>query len=203
MARQAMNALGALGVIMVVILGSAHCRESAAQTATRSAPGAGNPLAATPLAELKATRERPLFSPTRRPPRAAVVAAAPAPPSPLAVAAEAPEAPPFTLLGTLIGPSDRIAILMNESTKQTTRLREGARDSGWTLRSVDPRSAVMANEGRLVGLELPKSNGVTGAPAKEVAGADVLASDVAGRRGVAVDPASSRSSAAEPRRVTR
>src|SRR5262249_28882248 len=60
----------------------------------------GNPLWGIPLRVLTATRERPLFSPSRRPPAPPAVAA-PAPPPPV-VAAKAPEPdhPPLTIVGT-------------------------------------------------------------------------------------------------------
>jgi hypothetical protein len=65
-------------------------------------PPAGNPLWAIPVSKLSATRDRPLFSPSRRP-RTPTVAAAPAP-LPAAVANPAPpEAPSLTLVGTIIG----------------------------------------------------------------------------------------------------
>jgi general secretion pathway protein N len=123
-------------------------------------PGAGNPLWAIPLSQLSATRERPLFSASRRPPPppAPAVAAAPM------VKPPAPEVPPFVLVGTLIGEDQRIGIFRNEAANVTTRLREGETDSGWTLRSLDPRSAVLEGEGRMATLNLPEP-GAAGAGA--------------------------------------
>src|ERR1700739_4453914 len=62
---------------------------------TQSAP-TGNPLWGIPLRVLTATRERPLFSPSRRPPAPPAVAA-PAPP-PRPVAAAKPPEPDHPLL---------------------------------------------------------------------------------------------------------
>jgi general secretion pathway protein N len=61
---------------------------------------AGNPLREIPMSKLRVTRDRPLFSSSRRPPPPRVVAVLPPPATaePVALAA-----PPFTLVGTVIG----------------------------------------------------------------------------------------------------
>jgi hypothetical protein len=114
----------------------------------------GNPLWAIPISELSATRDRPLFSASRRP-RTPTVAAAPGP-TPTMAAQPLPETPPFTLVGTIIGEKSRIAIFFNEALKTATGVKEGESDSGWTLRSVDPRSAILDGSGRTVTLDLPE-----------------------------------------------
>ena len=109
------------------------------------APATGNPLWAIPVSKLSATRDRPLFSSSRRPPPP-TVAAAPAPP-PAVVKPVAPELPPpFTLVGTIIGENSRIAILLDETSKTSTGVREGDSASGWTLRSVETRSVILGRE---------------------------------------------------------
>ena len=116
----------------------------------------GNPLWAIPISNLSATRDRPLFSASRRP-RTPTVAAAPAPVPPTALAPPiAPEPPPFVLVGTIIGENSRIAIFFNEALKSATRVKEGESDSGWILRSVYPRSAILDESGRTVTLDLPE-----------------------------------------------
>ena len=69
-----------------------------------------NPLWAIPISKLSATRDRPLFSASRRP-RTPTVAAAPTPT--MAAQPPAPETPPFTLVGTIIGENSRIAIFFD------------------------------------------------------------------------------------------
>ena len=118
-------------------------------------PAAGNPLWAIPISKLSATRDRPLFSSSRRPPPP-TVAGAPAPPPTAVVKPVAPETPPFTLVGTIIGENSRIAIFFDENSKTATGVREGDSASGWTLRSVDPRSAIVEGSGRTVTLDLPE-----------------------------------------------
>ena len=51
-------------------------------TSTAVSVPSANPLWTIPLSSLTATRERPLFSPSRRPPQSVVVAKAPPPPPP-------------------------------------------------------------------------------------------------------------------------
>jgi hypothetical protein len=121
----------------------------------------GNPLWAIPISKLSSTRDRPLFSASRRP----RTPAAPAAPETQTVVAPllAPETPPFTLVGTIIGGSSRIAIFFDESLKTATGVKEGESDSGWTLRSVDPRSAILDASGRTVTLNLPEPAGEEGA----------------------------------------
>jgi general secretion pathway protein N len=121
-------------------------------------PRAGNPLWAIPMRKLSATRERPLFSPSRRPPRP-VIAAAPAPrvvAPPPPVKPPAPEIPPLLLVGTIISDNERIAIFVNLTSNQTKRVREGQEESGWTVRSVDLRAAIVERNHRSVTLDLPK-----------------------------------------------
>ena len=115
----------------------------------------GNPLWAIPISKLSATRDRPLFSVSRRP-RTPTVAAAPASPPTAAVLPRAPETPPFTLVGTIIGENSRIAIFFDEALKAATGVKEGESDSGWTLRSVDAHSAILDGSGHTVTLDLPE-----------------------------------------------
>jgi general secretion pathway protein N len=138
---------------------------SGSTTPAPEAATSGNPLQSIPISRLSATRDRPLFSASRRPPPPTVVAAPP-PPQPSTVPPSAPEAAPFTLVGTIIGEPDRIGIFFNEAAKITTRIREGGRDSGWTLRSLDPRSAVLEGDGRMVTLGMPRP-GPTGVVAAD------------------------------------
>ena len=81
---------------------------------TRPAPIAnararnGNPLWTVPLSALSATRDRPLFSVSRRPPIVAAPIAAP-PPQKEALAPPPPEQPSFTLVGTIVSPKASVA----------------------------------------------------------------------------------------------
>ncbi len=126
-------------------------------------PPKGNPLWSIPLRLLSATRERPLFTPSRRPPApiiAVAPAAAPPPPPPPGPVAAPPERPPVGLIGTIIGEEDSIAIFLNPSSNVTTRVRQGEQESGWTLRSVGARTAILEKNQQTVTLDLPKPSAV-------------------------------------------
>jgi general secretion pathway protein N len=119
-------------------------------------PVSANPLWAIPLSALSATRNRPLFTPSRRPP-APIVAntpapvAAPPPPTPAA-----PERPNFVLIGTVAGENDSVAVFIDNSTRDAVRLRAGEGHSGWVLQSVDRRTATLQKGTQTETLELPK-----------------------------------------------
>ena len=134
----------------------------------------GNPLWAIPLRSLAATRDRPLFSASRRPPPP-LVADAPAPiaaaPLPVANRPADPERPPIALIGTIVSADERIAIVVNEATRTVTRLREGEENGGWRLRSVLARSAIIEKGDQSVTLGFPKP----GDPAPPIAAAPVEA----------------------------
>jgi hypothetical protein len=125
-----------------------------APEATDQALG-GNPLWGIPLEVLNATRERPVFSPSRRPPMAAVISppvkAAPPPPAP---------EPTLNLLGTVKGNGEGYAILMDATTHNIVRLKMGDGEDGWILRSVKEREAVLEKNDRTEVLELPPIPGV-------------------------------------------
>ncbi len=115
-------------------VGAPAAEEPAAQAG--DPPVTGNPLWAIPMSKLSATRDRPLFSASRRP-RTPTVAAAPSP-QPVAVATSpAPEPPHLTLVGTIIGENSRIAIFFDENAKTSSGVREGEAVAGWMLRTVE------------------------------------------------------------------
>ena len=115
-----------------------------------------NPLWAIPLSALAVTRGRPLFTPSRRPPAPMVanapVAAPVRPPPPPAV----PEHPNLTLIGTVAGGSESMAVFIDNSTREAVRLRTGEGHMGWILQSVEPRSVTLQKNDRTETLELPK-----------------------------------------------
>jgi general secretion pathway protein N len=121
-------------------------------------PPKGNPLWAIPLRALAATRDRPLFSASRRPP-SPVIPSAPNPAPhvlPVAIKAAEPERPPLVLIGTVVSADTRIAILLNQTTKLVTQVREGEQESGWRVTAVSLRSTVVERDDRSVTLALPR-----------------------------------------------
>lgn len=119
-----------------------------------------NPLWAIPLGRLTASRERPLFAPTRRPPAPApIVVSAPvqaAPPP-----AE-PEKPQLSLLGTIVG-SEKIGLFIDSASKSVVRLKAGENHKGWTLRAVERRQVEFARGLDITVLDIPSPDMKAGA----------------------------------------
>ena len=116
----------------------------------------GNPLWAIPLRSLTATRERPIFSPSRRPPSPPVVAAAYVPPAKAPVARPAePDKPQLALVGTIAGENDGIGIFLDQATNAVIRLKTGQDHAGWVLRSVKGREAKFDRGRQTATLALP------------------------------------------------
>ena len=128
---------------------------------------AANPLWAIPLSALTATRTRPLFTPSRRAPAPAVASVPVAAPRPPAPPAAVPQHPNLTLVGTVAGESEGIAVFVDPTTRDTVRLRTGEGHSGWILRSVARSAATLQKGGQTETLALPRAAAVS-APAPVV-----------------------------------
>lgn len=130
----------------------------------------GNPLWGIPLRVLTATRERPLFSPSRRPPAPAAVAAAP-PARPVVVAKPPePDHPLLTIVGTIVSDSDGIGVFVDQTNNEVIRMHTGQDRDGWVLRSVHGRAAEFEKNERTSTLALP-APGETPGPAPSLAAA--------------------------------
>jgi len=119
-----------------------------------AAAQSGNPLWAVPLSTLTVTRERPIFSISRRPPAPPVVArpavqVRPAPPP-----APGPQKPRMSLVGTVAG-GEGIAVFVDQTTQTIIRLRTGEGHQGWVLRAVGAREVTLQNEHDTAILALP------------------------------------------------
>lgn len=119
----------------------------------------GNPLWAIPLKGLIATRERPIFLPSRRAPTPTVAG-----PQPVQVVvapqpAAAPQRPRLVLVGAIVGDTEGIAVLLDEATREIVRLKTGESYSGWILRSVRGREVTLENErdSMVIGLPVPSA----------------------------------------------
>jgi hypothetical protein len=142
--------------------------ESARRTARagRDLTQGSNPLWSLPLSSLSVTRERPIFSPSRRPPPP-VIAAPYVPPMspPRPSKPPEPDHPLLTLVGTLAGDSQGVGIFIKESDKTTLRLRTGEDHEGWMLRSIRGGEAIFEKGDRTATLALLPIGSVTQAPA--------------------------------------
>jgi len=113
-----------------------------------------NPLWDVPISALSATRDRPIFSASRRPPPVAapaMVMRAPPPPAP-----KEPERPNLQLVGTVIGDEESFGIFVDPSSQTPLRLRVGAAHEGWVLQSVQPRQVMLQKDVEMVALPMPQ-----------------------------------------------
>jgi general secretion pathway protein N len=132
-------------------------------TKPREAAASANPLWVVPLAALWATRDRPLFAPSRRPP-VPILANAPAP-APSQVSAP-PSTPPkrlnLSLVGTVSAENKGVAVFIDPSTHDAVRLRTGEGHLGWILQSVDRRTATLQKSDQRETLQLPQPTNLSG-----------------------------------------
>jgi general secretion pathway protein N len=123
-----------------------------------------NPLWAIPLATLTTTRDRPIFSPSRRPPPPAVVPAPVAiapPPRPKPVKVERPQ---LALVGTIAGTEQSFGIFVDQTTKTALRLKIGEDYQGWRLRDVAPREVTLVHDEETAVLSLPAPDAAAAQP---------------------------------------
>lgn len=115
-----------------------------------------NPLWDIPLSALAETRDRPLFTPSRRPP-APIVANVPvaAPRLPLPPPTT-PEHPNLVLVGTVASETEGVAVFIDQGTRSTVRLRIGEGHLGWILQSIERRAATLQKGEQIETLELPQ-----------------------------------------------
>jgi general secretion pathway protein N len=120
-------------------------------------PGAAppSPLAGQPLDRLSATRDRPLFSPTRRPPP---------PPPPVVHSPEPPPPPPnVALFGVVMDGDEARAIVRAGPATGVMRVRVGDDIGGWKVVQIEGRSLVLALADRLATFTMFAGNGAGGA----------------------------------------
>jgi hypothetical protein len=99
-----------------------------------------NPLAAQSLERLSATVDRPLFSPSRRPPASPVAKA----PEPLA-----PPAPPDLVLSGIVMDGERaLAVVRIGAEKKILHAQLGDNIGGWTVSQIEGRRLVLSLDGR-------------------------------------------------------
>ncbi len=110
------------------------------------------------LDRYRAWRDRPLFSPTRRPPPPAEqpADAASAPPS-----AAAPPAPDITVSGIILGLQTRIAIVRLGGSPTATHVTVGGSVGGWTVSAIGARDVTLRRDQDSLSIRLPAH----GAPA--------------------------------------
>jgi general secretion pathway protein N len=151
MNRRAHRSL-AIGVAVLASGAAIAVAPAKADTAEKPAvaPGAaaqaapdGNPIHGIPIADLNVTRDRPLFAPSRRPPP-------PPAPAPIYQVASVskpvktePERPPLTLVGTIVGGNEAIAVFLDKTNRDVVRLHTSESHEGWVLRSIQGREVTL------------------------------------------------------------
>ena len=117
-----------------------------------------NPLWAVPLAQLSGTRDRPVFSRSRRPPPPVAVAAEPVVVKPPPRKKEI-EPPQITLVGTIASDDNGFGIFIDQSTKAALRLKAGEDYQGWKLKMIRGREVTMEKDQQGAVLTLPQPGG--------------------------------------------
>ena len=137
------------------------------QPVARPSEPSANPLWAIPLSRLTATRDRPLFLPSRRAAAPGVAAVPVAAPTPSAPSPTEPERPPLTLVGAIASETEGFAVFVDQATNTVIRLRTGQDHQGWVLRAVKGREATLVKASISTTLMLPEPGnlGATVAPA--------------------------------------
>jgi general secretion pathway protein N len=113
----------------------------------------GNPLWAIPLNTLTATRARPIFSSSRRPPPPAIVALPYVPPQASTPAEH--DRPQLMLVGTVTGDTEAFGIFLDLTVNKIVRLKLGDLHGGWILRQVRGREVMLQKRDEIIFLALP------------------------------------------------
>lgn len=128
------------------------------QSAAKAAPERaqiGNPLWAIPLGSLSKTRDRPLFTPSRRPPAPAVLVAPPVIQPKVIARPAQPDHPNLTLIGTVVGETEGIGVFLDHATNNFVRIKTGEGHAGWILRSIKAREVTLEKGQQSETLRLP------------------------------------------------
>jgi general secretion pathway protein N len=153
-------------VIAVVVLSCivSSATRAHAQPSEQTVGTLANPLEVQPLDRLSATRERPLFSPTRRP----TPPPPPPPPPEAAPVAVAPQPPNVQLFGIVMDDQGARAIVRAGSEK-VDRVQIGDDIGGWTVSQIEGRRLVLSLDGRFATFTLfSNDNGQQAPRAAEV-----------------------------------
>jgi len=107
------------------------------------------------LTDFEATRERPLFVPTRRGPPKPVAHYEPPPPPPPPV-----ETPPprVRLVGIVYSEQEKRVLIIADNPSKPRSLQQGDAIDGWAVTRVDPRSIELRNGERSLVLVLGKKD---------------------------------------------
>jgi hypothetical protein len=129
--------------------------EAPSASSSKDRAPSANPLWAIPLRKLTEARDRPLFSPSRRPPPVVVAKAAP-PPPPKPTKPPEPEKPQLALVGTVLSAGNEgIGLFLSAANMGSFELKTGQDHQGWVLRAVRPREVELVKGQQVTVLQLP------------------------------------------------
>lgn len=104
------------------------------------------------LEDLKQTRVRPLFSPSRQPERQQINSP---PPKPIALTRPAAPAPDLLLIGIVLGTGEKKIIVKGPSDQRPLSLGVGENIDGWRVTTIEARAFVLENGGRSIRFTFP------------------------------------------------
>jgi len=134
MRRSVLRRLVVAALVLVPAAASAQQPAATDKPALAAAAGPTGDLSALPLEHFRAIVERPLFSPTRRPPPSA---------------AGEPDAGPrqFQLKGVVVSAREQHALIVSQSTGKSYRVRTGDVVEGWRVERITAQSAAFTKGG--------------------------------------------------------
>jgi hypothetical protein len=137
-------------ILLLFLSASVFSAAARTEEQERSAAALANPVAAQPLNQLSTILDRPLFSPSRRPPA----------PSPAPVvqgpASLAPPPPPpnLVLFGVVMDGEGARAIVRVGADKKLVRAQIGDEIDGWKVSQIEGRKVVLSLGGRFATFKL-------------------------------------------------
>ena len=134
-------------ILLWFLSASAFSTAARTEEQEQSAAAPANPVAAQPLDQLSTILDRPLFSPSRRPP---------APPPPPVAQAPAPPAPPpdLVLFGVVMDGEGARAVVRAGADKKILRAQIGDEIDGWKVSQIEGRKVVLSLDGRFATFKL-------------------------------------------------
>ena len=127
--------------------------DAVAQAQEQAGGNLANPLEAQSLERLSATRERPLFSPSRRP------ALSPPPPLERAPEAIAPPPPPNVALFGIVVDGEGARAIVRSGAEKIERVQIGDDIGGWKVSQIEGRRLVLSLDGRVATFTLFSAEG--------------------------------------------
>jgi hypothetical protein len=135
--------LAGFGLVAALVFGATPPRADDVAPPPRHAAALDNPLAARPLDEFSATRDRPLFTRSRRPPAARIAPVAAAPPPP-------PPPPKLALVGILVEAGAASAVVRGAPSEKAIHVHVGEEIDGWKVTRIAERQIELSQGERSV-----------------------------------------------------